>query len=260
MELVGTGLPHSCSYTDCSGQYEYEYSATERTNEPGPLGASSFPNKSAIRPTSSSYEGGGQYSTQSGQNSTLVASSTVYGGSDIPCTWSSCLESFRSVHDRDRHYRTVHSNNGDRPYKCLIDGCQANVTSWTRAEKLSAHNKQWHGPYHCPKLGCPRGSSRGFATQSDLDEHQVREHGGLSIAGDFTTFSSTASNQGNENMEIYTHVPTEETDGYMVTLWANYSNSRPKTPIQSVETQPILPNHATTSNPSTKTEKLDPSE
>jgi hypothetical protein len=96
--------------------------------------------------------------------------------SRVLCTWPGCSETFIWVSGRDRHYQTIHANNGDRPYKCLVEGCSANVKSWARIEKLRAHNKIWHGPYHCPVKGCSRGFPCGFGSQQDLDEHIVEAH------------------------------------------------------------------------------------
>lgn len=92
------------------------------------------------------------------------------------CTWPGCPETFIRFSDRDRHYQTIHANNGDRPHKCLVEGCSANVKSWTRIEKLRTHNKNWHGPYHCPEKGCSRGFPCGFGSQLSLDEHILEAH------------------------------------------------------------------------------------
>jgi hypothetical protein len=106
------------------------------------------------------------------------SSVTPVDTSRVLCTWPSCSESFIRISDRDRHYQTIHANNGDRPYKCSIEGCSANVRSWARIEKLRAHNKIWHGPYHCSVEGCSRGFPCGFGSQQDLDEHKLKAHSG----------------------------------------------------------------------------------
>lgn len=100
-------------------------------------------------------------------------------GNNVACT--ACLQRFGNSNARDRHYRTVHSNKGERPYTCDREGCPADVRSWTTAGKLRAHNKNWHGPYPCLEMGCPRGSPHGFASQGELDEHQRFEHGSPEI-------------------------------------------------------------------------------
>jgi hypothetical protein len=94
----------------------------------------------------------------------------------FPCTWPFCLMTFPRIADRDRHYKTIHSNSGDRPYKCFVNRCPADVKSWTTAAKLRLHNKNWHGPYHCPEPGCSRGIPNGFGSQVELDTHQNRDH------------------------------------------------------------------------------------
>ena len=95
----------------------------------------------------------------------------------LVCPEQFCSETFATANDRDRHFRTVHSNGGERPYRCLRAGCPANVTSWTNPEKLRAHNNSWHGPYPCSVLGCSRGMPHGFGSQQDLDDHSRTEHG-----------------------------------------------------------------------------------
>jgi hypothetical protein len=94
----------------------------------------------------------------------------------IICTWPSCSETFIRISDRDRHYQTIHANNGDRPYKCLVEGCSAGVKSWANAEKAKSHNKNWHGPYHCPVNGCPRAFPCGLRFKQDLDNHTLEVH------------------------------------------------------------------------------------
>lgn len=101
------------------------------------------------------------------------------GGENVACSEPSCGQRFGNTNDRDRHYRTVHSNNGERPYTCDRDGCPAGVKSWTNPEKLRVHNNKWHGPYPCQEPGCSRGIPNGFGSQRELDEHHRDEHGGL---------------------------------------------------------------------------------
>jgi len=98
--------------------------------------------------------------------------------SRFACSWPSCSLTFPRLSERDRHYITDHANNRDRPYKCDIEECQANVTTWARADKLRRHNKQWHGPYHCRFANCARRYPCGFASPSDLNEHIDSVHGG----------------------------------------------------------------------------------
>jgi hypothetical protein len=115
-----------------------------------------------------------QYTTSPNADTT---SPVVLDQRNVFCTWPLCSQSFNTVNERDRHFRTIHSNNGDRPYRCVVDGCPAGVTSWTTAVKLRVHNKTWHGPYACSVPTCPRRAPNGFATQADLDIHTRDEHG-----------------------------------------------------------------------------------
>ena len=94
----------------------------------------------------------------------------------LRCTWPDCSRTFTSISQRDRHYRTIHANNGERPYECRVAGCPASVTSWTTAAKLKQHNKQWHGPYHCLEARCSRGIPNGFGSQEELDTHMNEVH------------------------------------------------------------------------------------
>ncbi|TVY71168.1 hypothetical protein LSUE1_G008387 [Lachnellula suecica] len=105
----------------------------------------------------------------------------------VICTWPTCGLSFPTILERDRHYQTIHANDGERPHKCLVPGCQAGVQSWGKADGLRAHNKQWHGPYHCPEFNCVRGIPNGFGSQADLDSHCQTVHGTQSSWTNYTT-------------------------------------------------------------------------
>lgn len=148
-------------------------------------------------PYTSATTAGTEYSYEPSYYSTATVASTAYtyGSSSyttptteaypgdtnkVYCNWPSCSQTFGSINDRDRHFRTVHSNNGERPYKCLREGCPAGVTSWTNPEKPRAHNNRWHGPYECPEPGCSRGFPHGFGSQGELDEHRTSAYGYLS--------------------------------------------------------------------------------
>jgi Zinc finger, C2H2 type len=64
-------------------------------------------------------------------------------GKDIACP--TCSMTFSRSSDLERHHKTVHLNDGARPHQCLVDGCSANVRSWTTAAGLRLHEKTWHG-------------------------------------------------------------------------------------------------------------------
>jgi len=221
--------------TDYPGDYDYEYRAVEAATEPE-LSGTSIPRsfntpettiplpESSTKQPSSTFEADREYRTQEPWPNSALAEPT-YDAHDVPCSWPSCFERFRTDSDRDRHYRTVHANNGDRPYKCLVSGCQANVTSWTRPEKLRAHNNHWHGPYPCSVPGCSRGTFHGFPSSAALDEHRTREHNDYSSVGDFEA-SPVQSRQGNERVETHT----------TVNPWTNSSD------FLSAETSKPIPN------------------
>jgi hypothetical protein len=63
-------------------------------------------------------------------------------GKEILCP--SCSMTFSRGSDLERHHKTVHLNDGTRPYKCLVIDCPADVKSWTTANKLRLHEKTWH--------------------------------------------------------------------------------------------------------------------
>jgi hypothetical protein len=74
------------------------------------------------------------------------------GDEEILCP--TCSMTFHLASDLERHHKTVHLKegadgadgvDGARPYQCLVDGCTANVRSWTTADKLRLHGKIWHG-------------------------------------------------------------------------------------------------------------------
>jgi hypothetical protein len=86
---------------------------------------------------------------------------------------------FHRASDLERHHKTLHLNGGERPYQCLVDGCTANVRSWTTADKLRLHEKTWHAgdsdtershtqkPFHTssqPVFDVPQVSSSGYGS------------------------------------------------------------------------------------------------
>jgi hypothetical protein len=86
-----------------------------------------------------------------------------------------CNATFRRPADRTRHFNTVHLDNGERRYRCEVEDCPADVTTWRRWEKLKTHNKTWHS-YSCEEPGCVRGYPHGFKTQEDLEAHRQQAH------------------------------------------------------------------------------------
>jgi len=83
--------------------------------------------------------------------------------------------------DLERHHKTVHLNNGVRPYECLDLGCPANVRSWTTMRGLRLHEKNWHGPHSCSVPGCSRRDPFGFSSDADLEVHQLEHSGGSNL-------------------------------------------------------------------------------
>jgi hypothetical protein len=168
---------------------------------------------------------------------------------NVLCTWPLCEQSFNTVYERDRHFRTIHSNNEERPYKCVVNGCPAGVTSWTTAVKLRVHNKTWHGPYACSVPTCPRRAPNGFATQADLDIHARNEHGK----------SPPSSSSG---LEATVGIDTDTTPH--ASKLSSEINAIPSNDPKPNLTYSISPNvwvpsnHIKSQNPSTVREKFDP--
>ncbi|PMD23432.1 hypothetical protein NA56DRAFT_71340 [Hyaloscypha hepaticicola] len=96
-------------------------------------------------------------------------------GTETQCP--ECSMTFPRSTELERHHKTVHLNNGVRPYQCLVPGCPANVRSWTTMRGLRLHDKNWHGPHSCSVPGCSRRHPFGFSSEADLEIHQA-EHSG----------------------------------------------------------------------------------
>ncbi|KAF8853414.1 hypothetical protein BDZ45DRAFT_694311 [Acephala macrosclerotiorum] len=96
-----------------------------------------------------------------------------------------CGRTFTRRSDRDRHFQTVHVDDGERNYKCDVGDCAAGVTSWRRPEGLRTHNKTWHS-YCCEEPGCSRGYPRGFRSQDALDAHNEANH--LQYQSEYTSY------------------------------------------------------------------------
>jgi hypothetical protein len=165
-----------------TGEYVYDYKDASLPNSPGSEDHDTQPSYSFARAEYSpatTYQDTGTYVVSDPYTtSTTKGYASQSDTNRVDCTWPLCLQTFGSFRDRDRHFRTVHSNNGERPYKCHREGCPASVTSWTNPEKLKAHNKRWHGPYTCQIVDCSRRIPHGFGSQRELDEHDRSEHGG----------------------------------------------------------------------------------
>jgi hypothetical protein len=104
-----------------------------------------------------------------------VTSSTPHLGDSKEAICPSCSMKFSGESDLNRHHKTVHLNDGERRYQCLVEGCPADVRSWTTRSKLRLHEKNWHGPYTCSESGCSRGHPHGYSSWNDLVLHQ-HEH------------------------------------------------------------------------------------
>jgi uncharacterized Zn-finger protein len=97
----------------------------------------------------------------------------------IPCP--SCSQNFSRQADFERHYRTIHSNQGERPWKCTVVACSADVLSWASQNGLKKHRKEWHGPYGCSFQGCSRNVPNGFGTEADREQHHKTQHPNKSV-------------------------------------------------------------------------------
>jgi hypothetical protein len=145
-----------------------------------------------------------------------------------PCTWPSCSMTFSTRSDLDRHIKTVHLNDGARPYRCLVKGCSANVRSWTTVRGLRAHEKDWHGSYACEVAGCSRGYPHGFGSKASLEKHQEEhlfdsksnEEYQLPLASSYTNAygpkldDSSYSHGFSKQYEIPSQPPTQNYDSY----------------------------------------------
>lgn len=133
------------------------------------------------------------------------------GPAQFPC--GECDEPFPTAGERDRHYQTIHANDGDRPHKCNVPGCQAGVLSWTKEDKLRAHNKQWHGPHCCPENGCVHGYPNGYGAEKDLHDHLKTAHGTLTYGSSYTATSLDSITEGVASTTLGTmgpHITTSD--------------------------------------------------
>jgi hypothetical protein len=87
-----------------------------------------------------------------------------------------CRRTFPRRADRDRHFNTIHTNKGERPWECAVETCPADVKTWATATGLRKHNKKWHGPYTCENAGCLRAAPNGFSSAIELRQHTEQEH------------------------------------------------------------------------------------
>ncbi|KAH7385003.1 hypothetical protein BKA64DRAFT_154737 [Cadophora sp. MPI-SDFR-AT-0126] len=163
------------------------------------------------------------------------------GSEDFGCI--SCAQRFRRRADLDRHERTIHVNNAARPYKCEVRDCPAGVTSWTKLERLQAHNEEWHGGT--------------FATGSsnkgeELYRDQPPDFSSQTIQS-YTTESppsSTAATDPSNALSGFTHLSLG-TDANFVSS-SDFKSAHPKSSRQAAS------RHISSRNPSTMREELDP--
>jgi hypothetical protein len=241
---------YNCNYRyrrDCVGQWEYEYGPVQATYGPTENSAGvteSFDHLQISKEADSAQ----RWVPRDTQSITDSASQIPNDPFPIPCTWSSCSETFKRESDRDRHYQTIHANNGDRPYRCPIEQCPANVKSWARADKLRAHNRTWHGPYHCPVLGCSRASPCGLRSKQDLDDHTLEVHFGGTPFASGNTPSMFGKGKETENYSYSSPQPTVSS----AIPRSNASYTPLPSSIPSNEPRWIF-----TRNPATKADKAD---
>jgi hypothetical protein len=180
---------------DENGDWKYEYRQTIQDSDDDVFDQDPNANVSPVNATASF--GSLQISGE--------ASSGSFRSSKVNCTWPTCSETFIRISDRDRHYQTTHANHGNRPYKCLFEGCPAITKSWARADKLRAHNKEWHGPYHCGVEGCPRAFPHGLSSQKALDAHEADAH---SMSMPTSTREARESSEAQSSYSIPGSIPS----------------------------------------------------
>ena len=157
-----------------------QFTSLSDQDRPHDSNNSDLPSAAFESPHEYSSYGSFEIPSRASTSVTMASSSndSSFGASRFACSWPTCSLTFTRLSERDRHYITDHANNRERPYKCEIRGCQANVITWARAEKLRRHNKEWHGPYHCYFPNCARQFPCGFASSLDLEAHVENVHGG----------------------------------------------------------------------------------
>jgi hypothetical protein len=241
---------YNCNYRyrqNRLGEWEYEYGPVQATYDPREDSADVTESFDNLR-ISEEADSDQRWAPRDTQSITDSASQIPNNPFPIPCTWPSCSETFKRESDRDRHYQTIHANNGARPYQCPIDGCTANVRSWARADKLRAHNRTWHGPYHCQVFDCSRAFPCGLRSQQELDDHMLEAHSGEMHFASGDTPSGFGKGKGTENYSYSSPQPT-------VSSAIPRSNAS-YTPLPS-SIPSNQPRWIFTRNPATKADKAD---
>lgn len=90
----------------------------------------------------------------------------------LVCTYPQCSHSrpFGKQYELDRHVATAHGNT--RNHKCPVGTCDANVTGFSRKDKLLKHMREAHENVRCPYNHC---FAKVIATQKQ--EHLRACHG-----------------------------------------------------------------------------------
>lgn len=132
------------------GYHQYLQIRSQRRNQ-GPITSSytyldQTTDKSMADLPSAGY-GGNDSSVQGNtwQPRTAETTGLYKSGNGIKC--SLCAMEFRTPSDLNRHHQTIHVNNAERPYECLVPGCQAITRKWARKDKLLAHYEERHRGY-----------------------------------------------------------------------------------------------------------------
>ncbi|ORY68730.1 uncharacterized protein BCR38DRAFT_336218 [Pseudomassariella vexata] len=96
------------------------------------------------------------------------------------CDWPNCTEESREFNRRCEW--TKHMDKHDRPYRCLVEGCEK-LPGFTYSGGLLRHEREVHhkhggpkNPLNCPHPNCKRHTGKGFSRLENLNEHLRRVH------------------------------------------------------------------------------------
>ncbi|KAF4120024.1 BRLZ protein [Geosmithia morbida] len=85
-------------------------------------------------------------------------------------------------HANDWCFPSKHMDKHERPYRCLVEGCES-LPGFTYSGGLLRHEREVHGKHggpkktvNCPHTNCKRHTGKGFSRLENLNEHLRRVH------------------------------------------------------------------------------------